>query len=307
MNRLARVSVLMPVWNGARHLAATVSSILSQTLADFEFIVVDDGSTDNSLEVLNSFHDTRLQIFRHEKNRGVSAARNTCLDKARGEFLAFTAQDDVSLPNRLERQIAFLETHPETGFVGSAVQFINDAGEKIGEAEMPATDLAMRWHALFDAPARHSSLMVRASVIRKHALRYSPEVVINSDYDFILQLLRVTSGVNLPEALVAYRLHATNNSRVQRKLYCDVGAELALRSIQREFPDWPVSIDDVQALRKAVLNLRPADEPFALAQMKRGLALFLDLKERFAQKYPAASAITVAEPAQLAASSLLRN
>lgn len=114
------VSVVMPVYNSERFVAEAVDSILQQTLTDFEFLIVDDGSTDGSLGIIQDYaeRDPRIRITQHSENRGVAAARNTGIARASGKYVAVMDSDDVSLPQRIEKQVTYLEAHSDIGAVG---------------------------------------------------------------------------------------------------------------------------------------------------------------------------------------------
>ena len=105
------VSVVIPAYNRERYLADAVDSVLAQTFTDFELLIVDDGSRDRTVEIAKSYRDPRIRLVRHERNRGVAAARNTGVAEARGAYVAFLDSDDVAYPDRLARQVAFLDAH----------------------------------------------------------------------------------------------------------------------------------------------------------------------------------------------------
>ena len=134
------ISVIMPVFNGENFLQDAVGSILGQTFTDFELIAIDDGSTDNSTALLESFrlNDRRVIIQRHTENQGVTAALNTGLALARGKYIARMDADDISLPVRFEKQVAFMETHPEIDILGSAVRLMDERGRKYRHTFCPA-------------------------------------------------------------------------------------------------------------------------------------------------------------------------
>ena len=115
------VSVIMPVYNGEKYLAEAIDSILVQTFTDFELLIVDDGSQDNSAEIIRSYvkRDSRIRFFQQEQNEGSANARNRGIANAKGEFIAAMDCDDVSLPERLQKQVDFLESHPEIGALGT--------------------------------------------------------------------------------------------------------------------------------------------------------------------------------------------
>src|SRR5258705_775698 len=112
-----QVSVLLPVWNGERHLAAAIESVLGQSFTDFELLIVDDGSTDGSAALIRRYGDERIRLFENEKNLGVTRSLNLGLAQARGRYVARMDADDLSAPERLARQVAFLDSHPEVALV----------------------------------------------------------------------------------------------------------------------------------------------------------------------------------------------
>src|SRR5947208_11205951 len=151
MTRVPLVSVVMPVYNGERFVVEAVRSILAQTFRDFECIVVDDGSTDRTPELLaiEQTGDPRLVVHRQPSNMGFRMALNTGCALARGEFIARMDADDVSLPTRLERQVAFLRANPRVGAVGSAIQVIDDRGVRSRIKSYPLGSGLAAWSMLF--------------------------------------------------------------------------------------------------------------------------------------------------------------
>ncbi len=150
------VSVVMPVCNAGAFLAPALESLRAQTLADWELIAVDDGSTDGSPAVLRAWarRDRRVQAFFQPANRGIPETLNAGLDRARGHFVAFLNHDDLSLPGRLAAQVAYLERHPEIALLGTAVEHVDAAGMTLSVAAMPATPLEARWLGLMEPPVR---------------------------------------------------------------------------------------------------------------------------------------------------------
>ena len=129
---MPRISVIMSVYNSARFLAEAIQSILGQTYNDFEFIIVDDGSSDQSLEIIRSYAkmDNRIRVLENEKKYGLAASLNRCIFIAKGDYIARMDADDICVPDRLEKQIAFLEQHPNIGIIGGSVQEIDGQGQK---------------------------------------------------------------------------------------------------------------------------------------------------------------------------------
>ncbi len=277
------VTALIPVYNGAEYLGQAIASILGQSLRDFELVVVDDGSTDRTPEVLRNYSDPRLRVISLPQNCGIARARNAGIDVACGRYIAFLDHDDVAAPARLEKQLAFLDDHPALGMVGSAVEFIDARGDALRTVRMPANDLEIRWMNLLECPLRQSSLTMRTELAREQ--RYDERFPSLSDWDFIQRILGRSEAANLPEVLVQYRSHPANVSHAQRERAIETGALLSHRAIQAALPDFGISLEEVKELRAVVLGSGPAGAGKSLEKTKRSLRLYLDLFEAFKAKY----------------------
>ncbi len=166
------VSVIMPVYNGAKYLKEAVRSILLQTLPEFELIIIDDCSTDRSTTILEQTaqHDARVRFVRQEKNLGLPGTLNHGLELACGEYIARMDQDDISLPSRLEKQVQYMQMYPDVGICGSWAEII---GERAGEIwRYPCSHDEIYARMLFANTLVHSSVIMRTSSIRKHGLQY---------------------------------------------------------------------------------------------------------------------------------------
>ena len=146
------VSIVMSVCNGERHLRRSVESILNQTLTDFEFIIVNDGSTDASPAILQSYDNSRIVLLHNQKNRGLTYSLNRGLAAAKGEHIARMDADDIAMPRRLEKQVSFLGRHPGVGIVGCCCVNMDAGGRRVGSSRMPETDLGVRWTSLLGNP-----------------------------------------------------------------------------------------------------------------------------------------------------------
>lgn len=202
------VSVLMAVYNNARYLPDAVESILNQTWSDFEFLIIDDGSTDDSWQLLQRYAaiDPRIQISRQE-NRGIPKTRNELLAKAQGEFMAIVDGDDITLPERLARQVEFLQQHPEVVCVGGAFDRIDEKGRLIDHYDPPQTDAEIQALLLSGTSILlHPCAMVRRSAMLQVG-GYNETMVGSADLDLWLRLGEIGQLVNLPDTLLKYRLH----------------------------------------------------------------------------------------------------
>lgn len=210
---IPRVSVVMAAHNVGPYVEAAVNGILRQTYADFELIVIDDGSTDDTWEVLTRLaaQDGRICLERNRVNLGISATRNRGTAIARGELLAIVDADDISLPYRLEKQVAYLDEHPEIGVVGGQLlTFLEKEGEFLPASALFAlTPGHAAWHLHFARPVMHPTAMLRRSLLIKVG-GYRPEYVIAGDCDLWQRLGRHTKMANLPDILIHYRRHDSN-------------------------------------------------------------------------------------------------
>lgn len=202
-----RVSVLMPVYNGEPYVKEAVASILNQTFTDYEFIVVDDGSTDETWSILESYAvDPRIRLIQNEINLGLARSLNRALAMARGEYVARMDADDVSRPNRLATQVAFLDNHRSIGVVGSTVQIV-DAGGSLGRVlSRPPTDALIRWSLCFQTPLAHPSVLMRKAVLDRVG-GYNDALLANQDRDLWHRLSALTRFANLKVPLLLYRKH----------------------------------------------------------------------------------------------------
>jgi glycosyltransferase involved in cell wall biosynthesis len=214
MTAAPAVSVLMPVYNGERYLATAIESILNQTFADFEFIIVDDGSTDGTAAILADYQqrDERIQVYRQE-NQGIVASLNRGLELAQGKYIARMDSDDVSLPERLAKQVDFLEAHPDIGVLGTWVKIMDSSGSTSDTWQFPAQHGVLGWCLCFTCPIMHPTVMMRRQIVEQ-AGGYSSDMVHAEDYDLWRRLSGVTRLSNLPDVLLQLRLHEANVSRV---------------------------------------------------------------------------------------------
>jgi glycosyltransferase involved in cell wall biosynthesis len=204
---MALVSVVMPVFNAERFVRAAVESVLGQTHGDLELIAIDDGSRDASPAILGSMADRRLRILTNERNRGIVESLNRGLAAARGRYVARMDADDEALPERLERQVAFLEGHPEVTMVGSAAVLIDEAGRETGREEHPLTDRAIRRIMFVHNPFCHGSILLRAEALAACG-GYDGRFRHNEDYDLWLRIAARHRVANLREPLIRRRRHA---------------------------------------------------------------------------------------------------
>lgn len=245
-----RVSILMPVYNTALYLHEAMDSMLAQTFTDFELIVLDDCSPDDAEAILDTYTDSRIVRYKGEKNAGLSNVLNVGIGMARGKYIARMDSDDVSLPNRLQVQVDYLETHPEVDLVSVGMQLFG-AREDVWIREKNPEKVKI--NALFHSPVLHASSVWRKDSFEKQGLRFRQERVPAEDYDLWTRaLLKGLKLVNLPEVLYKYRMHPSQATLQTDKTSAKSGEvqqeylRLALPSLSEKnreaFPKklWPV-------------------------------------------------------------------
>ncbi|HLK82280.1 MAG TPA: glycosyltransferase [Xanthobacteraceae bacterium] len=207
------ISVIMPVRNGAEWLAEAVASIRAQEFGNFEFVIVDDGSDDGAAAMLSGFAaaDQRIRLLR-QPPQGVVAALNAAIAQARASYLARLDADDRAKPDRLGKQFAFMQAHPEIGLLGTFAERIDAAGNIVGRLA-PPTDPARLAHRLERAnPFIHSSVMMRTALVRRVG-GYRAAFRAAEDYDLWLRMAEVSGIANLADDLTQYRWHGSNLSQ----------------------------------------------------------------------------------------------
>jgi len=207
MPKNPKISVIMSVYNSEKYLREAIESVLNQTFTDFEFIIVNDGSTDNSPKIIKSHNDERIRIINNEKNIGLTKSLNKALKQGKGEYIARQDADDVSLPNRFEMQVKYLESHPEVVLLGTSFYLIDETGEITKKyvvlAKPTIKDL------IKENQFSHGSVMVKKEIVDKlggynELFRYS------QDYELWLRIAECYEVRNLRQILYKLRSHNEN-------------------------------------------------------------------------------------------------
>lgn len=209
------VSVVIPMYNRAKTIGETIQSVLAQTYPHFEIVIVDDGSTDESVDIVHRYmqKENRIRLVRQE-NQGLGRVANRCIDEAHGTYIARLDADDLCMPNRLERQVEYLDAHPHTGLVGSMYRTFGE-GVEPQICQLPQKHEDIKAALLFRSSVLHSSVMFRACLVKEYShdnrlknpepIRY-PEVVYGEDYGFWIRFALKHPVENIPDVLIAYRL-----------------------------------------------------------------------------------------------------
>ena len=199
-----QVSVVMSTYNNEATVREAVASILAQTCADFEFLIVNDGSTDRTPEVLGEFDDPRLRLLHNPENIGLTRSLNKAIGLASGPFIARQDADDVSMPQRLEKQVAFMREHGDVALLGTSRATLDDAGNTISVTRLPE---APDYHRLLQSNClAHGSVMLRREVLDEVG-GYNEDFRLSQDYDLWLRIAKRHRVRNLPEPLYGVRRH----------------------------------------------------------------------------------------------------
>ncbi len=205
----------MPVYNARQYLAEAIESILQQTYSDWELIVVNDGSTDDSGAIARSFEDNRIRYYENETNMGLIYTRNRLISKASGEYISFLDSDDVAMPQRLEKQMAFLDNNPNYAMCGTWAYMIDGSGRRIKKINLSRPFRQIKPSLLFANSFLQSSVMIRRSVSLDN--QYDTAFPLAEDYELWCRLARKYKLYNIPAKLTCYRWHETNISQEKQE------------------------------------------------------------------------------------------
>lgn len=250
---MPEVSVVMAVRNGAPYLPHSIESITGQTVRDFEFVIVDDGSTDQTLEILQRYAaaDRRICVLQNPSQMGLAASLNRGFSMASGEFIARQDADDISFPERLGVQVSFLRSRPDVGLLGSRHYRMGTDGRLLDLMWLPETDTEIRWRLLFHNALCHSAVMLRRAHLPEKGPFYNEAVASSQDYELWSRLIRKTRSANCTTPLVAYRIHAGQVSAWHGRGPGQdrQGKHISHEQLSRLIPHRSISIEEVEQVR----------------------------------------------------------
>lgn len=254
MSNTPKVTVLMPVYNGEKYLREATESILNQTYTDFEFLIIDDGSTDNSAELVESYHDPRIRLVRNGANLKLIETLNRGLKLAVGEYIARMDCDDISLPRRLEIQTGLLDRFPDVGVAGGRVRIVDERLQFIAAPERPITVLQNRWRLLYKTPLMHPTAVFRRSLALDLG-GYSPDAVHAEDYDLWSRMADHCQIRQVPDIVLLLRKHDANIGAIFREEEKRTSVRIAAGNILRYAPKL-VDHSDALALATCIYDVR---------------------------------------------------
>jgi GT2 family glycosyltransferase len=226
----------MPAYNAAKYIRESIASVLAQTFSDFELIIVDDCSTDQTLGFLARYSDSRIRVVRNPVHLGLSRSRNEAFSHARGKYFAVLDSDVFSSPTRLAKQVAYLDTHPSIVLVATRVQELRGGYKTpiMGSRQHVCDPLLVEWRLHLYNILCHSSVMFRAEAARRLGVYVRDECNYSEDYDFYLRILAKGGIARLPEILTTYRVHSASVS----SLYAEQQRLNAVRALEFQLTQW---------------------------------------------------------------------
>jgi glycosyltransferase involved in cell wall biosynthesis len=206
-HRSPTVSVVMAAFNAERFIGEAIASVLEQQFRDFELLIVNDGSTDSTRDIVRACPDPRLRLIDNGENIGLTRSLNHALTQARGTYIARQDADDVSAPQRLGAQVAFLDARPDVALVGSWFSSIDAHGAVVRQTALPVRHLDIRWAMFFFCPFVHSAVMWRRELVHAHIGSYNDTFSYAQDHELWARIACRFAVANLPQFLVRYREH----------------------------------------------------------------------------------------------------
>lgn len=276
-----RVTVLMPVYNGERYLRDAMDSILGQTFTDFQFLIINDGSIDNSVNIIKSYNDKRISLIHNERNLGLVTSLNNGFALAQGEFIARMDSDDICRPDRLMLQVAFMDANPLVGVCGSWVHFFRKDKDKVWK--LPAKSEEIRCWQFHTVGVAHPSVMIRRQLFIEHGLGYDPNYSYIEDFELWGRAIQNMLFANIQKVLLEYRISPGQICALNRAEQLAAMAPLRLKRV-RELGIDPTP--DQQQLHEMIMNGELPAESVQLDRAEKWL-MHLDSANRGADIYVA--------------------
>jgi len=269
------VTVLLAVHNGGELLRASIESVLAQTFTDWELLVVNDGSTDQTLAILDEYHDPRLRVVTNPENVGLTRSLNRGVREARGALIARQDADDLSGRTRLQKQVAFLKAHRDVQLLGSSAWRLNPTGRITGSNDLPTTHDAIRWASIVDCPFLHTSVMFRRETVLREFGAYDEQFSISQDYDLWNRIAARGAVANLSERLVSMREHPRSMTRTRSEATNEEIARILEANWKALFPARVFSEEEKRLLRLFRQRFPAEELPRLRAVLARLLRDFL--------------------------------
>lgn len=234
------ISVIMAVYNDEKYIKEAIDSVLGQTYQDFEFIIIDDGSTDGTLQIIQSYRDARILLLKNEKNKGLPYSLNRGIEAAKGKYIARMDGDDICFPQRLEKQLFYMENHSHITICGSNRLLFGDG--KFIKCNSPETSEQLKVRMLFGTPIAHPSWFIRKSDFDKYHFRYNENFRRSQDYELFYRVVQSCQAACVQEPLLKYRVAPKSEKsrtaeerytmKVARKILLDLHLRPSLKELR---------------------------------------------------------------------------
>jgi len=226
-----KVTVLMSVYNGEKFLRESIESILGQTFTNFEFIIVDDGSTDSSNEIIRSYDDPRICLAENEKNIGLAKSLNKGIDLCRGKYIARMDADDISLSKRIEKQILFMDQNPTVGVCGSWVNYSRSGKKTV--LRSPSDPEEIKANLFFKNIIFHPTVIFRKELPSGDSVSYNENYLRSQDYELWARISHLSNISNIDEVLVEHRSHENAIYKTDREGQIKFADKVKTKQIQK--------------------------------------------------------------------------
>ena len=276
-----KVSVLMGVYNGSPYLREAIDSILGQTFEDFEFLIIDDGSTDDSVEIIRSYSDPRIKLHLNDGNIGLTKSLNVGLSLARGELIARQDADDISLPNRFTKQVEFMDQHAEVSVLGAQVQLIDETSRPINRPTWKklSSPIGLKWQSMFDSPFIHSSVMMRHAVVWQKENGYDENFRTSQDFELWSRLSEKYLLQNLADTLLKFRQCENSVSKGYKPEMIEKVSTLFVSNINNNTsgfflaPQWAKAWNDLNNQKVCAVTSNPKEAISCIKGIYNGFCL----------------------------------
>lgn len=275
-----RVTVLMPVYNGSQYLKDAIDSILGQTFQDFHFLIINDGSTDNSVNIIESYSDQRINLVHNDRNLGLVASLNKGLTHAQGEYVARMDADDISRPERLACQVSFMDANPLVGVCGCWVKYLSRENNSVWK--LPENSEEIRCWQFHTVGVAHPSVMMRRQFFSENELFYDPYHRHIEDYELWGRAIRYMEFANIQKVLLDYRISA---GQICAKNGAEQRAAMAPLRLQRVRELGIEPTPDQQRLHEIIMNSAITSELVSLDRIEVWL-MQLEAANRAINIYP---------------------
>ncbi len=273
------VSILMPLYNGERYVQQAIQSVVEQTYTNWELLVLNDGSTDNSEQIVREFTDERIRYMQNTENKGIVYTRNRIFELAKGYYWAILDCDDIAHPQRIAKQVAYLQQNPQCVLCGTWAKKINENGARIGKLQPPVANENIRINQLFQSSFIQSSVLLRTEAMQN--IQYNADFPVAEDFDLWERLLQKGAGHNLPEYLLEYRWYEGNTSTKKEALMQRLRNAVLSRQIRKLGKFSEQEIEQIATIG----SLQIIEEKAFFKKVKQTL-LKLQNANLKAQKYP---------------------